>query len=290
MNIESYRNYCLSIGEDVEERMPFGAFKAAQGVLAFYVCGHIFCFFDIDNYGVVTLKCQPERVEELQVRYNCVGKPSNLPPRYWIGVDATAAPDDLLCELTLNSYHIVREKYGRISRKRHDAATTIYRYCTPDGFDDLLLRSDGKTLTGLWFEGSRTGDGEVKCVSKKTPELRDTCRWLDIYFSGRQPEFTPDYRIENPTPFRKQVLELICRIPYGRTATYGEIAAAVAQANGMTKMSAQAIGGAVGWNPIGIIVPCHRVIGANGNLTGYGGGMRNKTALLKLEGWTEKGM
>jgi len=81
-------------------------------------------------------------------------------------------------------------------------------------------------------------------------------------------------------------MQLLCSIPYGKTMTYGAIADAIAQRHGIPKMSAQAVGGAVGWNPIGIIVPCHRVVGANGNLTGYGGGMNNKIALLRLEGMT----
>ena len=90
--------------------------------------------------------------------------------------------------------------------------------------------------------------------------------------------------MENLTPFRKEVSEIMCQIPFGKTVTYGEIAAAIAKKHGIEKMSAQAVGGAVGWNPIGIIVPCHRVVGANGSLTGYGGGLHNKIALLRLEG------
>ena len=110
------------------------------------------------------------------------------------------------------------------------------------------------------------------------PVIRDTCRWLDIYFSGRQPDFTPIFQMDNLTPFRKRVLEMVCTIPWGRTMTYGEIAGRLGI------RSAQAVGGAVGWNPICLIVPCHRVMGANGSLTGYGGGLRNKAALLRLEG------
>ena len=128
------------------------------------------------------------------------------------------------------------------------------RYPTPEGFDDLLMCSDGETLTGLWFEGSRD----------------------------------PAYRMDGLTPFRKQVSDIMCEIPFGQTVTYGEIAKRIAETRNLAplptrKMSAQAVGGAVGWNPICIIVPCHRVVGANGNLTGYGGGMHNKIALLKLE-------
>ncbi len=111
MNVEDYRDYCLSLGSDVEERLPFTAFKYADGVLAFYVHGHMFSFFDCDNFGIVTLKCQPERIEELKAQYGSVGSPYNLSPKHWIGVDAQTAPDDLLQELTRNSYEIVKAKY-----------------------------------------------------------------------------------------------------------------------------------------------------------------------------------
>ena len=163
-----------------------------------------------------------------------------------------------------------------------------FRYPTPKGFDDLLMCSDGEALTGLWFEGSRNENKPSSDVVETFPEtsqtptlfpvIRDTCRWLDVYFSGRQPDFTPVYRMEGLTPFRKAVLDKVCEIPFGQTMTYGEIS------KRLKVNSAQAVGGAVGWNPICIIVPCHRVMGANGNLTGYSGGMHNKIALLKLEG------
>ncbi len=111
MNIEDYRDYCLSMGEDVEGKLPFGAFRYAQDVLAFYVCSHMFAFFKCDDFSVVTLKCQPDRIDELKAQYDCIGKPFNESPRYWIGVDPTTAPDTMLKELTLNSYTLVREKY-----------------------------------------------------------------------------------------------------------------------------------------------------------------------------------
>lgn len=111
MNIEDYRDYCLSLGADVEEKLPFTAFHYASGVLVFYVHGHMFSFFDCDNYGVITLKCQPERIEELQVEHSCIGKPFNMSAKHWIGIDAATAPDDLLRELTRNSYEIVKAKY-----------------------------------------------------------------------------------------------------------------------------------------------------------------------------------
>lgn len=107
---------------------------------------------------------------------------------------------------------------------------------------------------------------------------------MDLYFSGREPDFTPQYKIEGLTPFRLEVINILNTIPYGKTMTYGEIAEKIAAARGIRRMSAQAVGQAVGWNPICIIVPCHRVLGAGGSLTGYGGGIDNKISLLKCEG------
>ena len=156
----------------------------------------------------------------------------------------------------------------------------MFKYHTPEGFDNLLMRFDGEVLTGLCFEGSRdeSKTAELRMSAALPSVFHDTCRWLDIYFSGHQPDFTPAYRLDGLTPFRKSVSEIMCEIPFGQTMTYGEIA------KRLKINSAQAVGGAVGWNPICLIVPCHRVIGANGNLTGYGGGMENKIALLRLEG------
>ena len=159
-----------------------------------------------------------------------------------------------------------------------------FRYPTPKGFDDLLMCTDGEVLTGLWFAGSHDENKHTlhivgTCHGASLPTvIHDTCRWLDIYFSGRHPDFTPAYRMGGLTSFRKAVLDVVSEIPFGQTITYGEIA------KQLKVNSAQAVGGAVGWNPICLIVPCHRVMGANGNLTGYGGGIPNKIALLKLEG------
>ena len=163
--------------------------------------------------------------------------------------------------------------------------TCTCKYKTPQGLDDMLMCSDGEMLTGLWFEGSRgLLKRRLERAERDGAVFRETRRWLDIYFSGRQPDFTPRYRMDGLTPFRRDVVEAMCAIPFGETATYGDIAGALARKHGIAKMSAQAVGGAVGWNPICIIVPCHRVIGANGNLTGYGGGIMNKVRLLSLEG------
>lgn len=152
-------------------------------------------------------------------------------------------------------------------------------YITPTAFNNLLLYSDGEVLTGLHFVKS----GTVAKSDYTLPIFKDVERWLDIYFSGCEPDFTPNFRIDNTTPFRKDVLEIVRQIPFGKTLTYGDIASQIAKNYSIEKMSAQAVGGAVGWNPICIIVPCHRVLGANGNITGYSGGLQNKIELLKLE-------
>ena len=162
--------------------------------------------------------------------------------------------------------------------------TYTYTYKTPTQFSDMVMNSDGEYLTGLWFEGSRDSSKHENGAVKDLPIFRETCRWLDLYFSGNVPDFTPKYKINGLTPFRKEVSDIMNTIGYGQTLTYNDIAKIIAKRRGMEKMSAQAVGGAVGWNPICIIIPCHRVIGANGNLTGYGGGLNNKIELLKLEG------
>lgn len=159
----------------------------------------------------------------------------------------------------------------------------IHTYQTPTGFDNLLLSSDGTYLTALCFEHSRDVRKIEHGEPKELPIFEQTVRWLDIYFSGKQPDFTPAYKID-ATPFRQAVIERMLRISYGQTVTYGSIAAELAAERNLARISAQAVGGAVGFNPICLIVPCHRVVGASGSLTGYGGGIRNKIALLKLEG------
>ena len=175
----------------------------------------------------------------------------------------------------------------------------VFRYQTPEGFDNMLISTNDEVLTGLWFEESRDADKhsldvvETRRATSLPTIIHDTCHWLDVYFSGRQPDFTPAYCMQDLTPFRKKVLDIVGEIPYGRTMTYGEIAKRIVETFPETspetfpkprKMSAQAVGGAIGWNPICLIVPCHRVMGANGKLTGYGGGLHNKIALLKHEG------
>lgn len=157
-------------------------------------------------------------------------------------------------------------------------------YRTPGGFTDLVMTSDGESLTGLSFVGSKkTANYRLAGVERDFPIFRETRRWLDVYFSGRQPDFTPPYALCGLTPFRQDVVDEMLKIPFGGTVSYGGIARAIAERRGYKKMSAQAVGGAVGWNPVCLIIPCHRVIGANGSMTGYGGGLDNKIALLALE-------
>lgn len=162
----------------------------------------------------------------------------------------------------------------------------IYKctYETPKEFSNIIMNSDGEYLTGLWFEYSRdSSKHKINCEEKNLPVFNETKKWLDLYFSSKVPGFTPKYKIENLTPFRKQVMNIMNTISYGKTLTYNDISKIIAKNRGIKKMSAQAVGGAVGWNPICIIIPCHRVVGTNGSLTGYGGGIKNKVELLKLE-------
>lgn len=157
------------------------------------------------------------------------------------------------------------------------------RYKSPLG--DILLASDDAGLTGLWFEGQRYFALHLAAdhIEKETDILMQAKKWLDIYFSGHEPDFLPPIHVEG-TSFHREVCEIMLSIPYGKTMTYGEIAQIIASRRGIGKMSARAVGGAVGHNEISIIIPCHRVVGANGNLTGYGGGISRKIRLLELEG------
>ncbi len=153
----------------------------------------------------------------------------------------------------------------------------------------VLMASDGENLTGLWFFGAKhfaAGLGSERQI-KELPIFKNARKWLDIYFSGREPDFTPPLLLRG-SDFQNEVWNLLRKIPYGQTATYGEIAKRLASARGIERMSARAVGAAVGRNPISIIVPCHRVIGASGGLTGYAAGADKKAYLLNLERKAEK--
>ena len=157
-----------------------------------------------------------------------------------------------------------------------------YHYESPLGA--ITLASDGDALTGLWFDGQKYYAETLHTdhQEKALPVFEDAVRWLDIYFSGKAPGFTPMLSMRT-TPFRKAVWEILMTIPYGQTMTYGQIARQVAEQLGLQQMSAQAAGGAVGHNAISLIIPCHRVVGADGSLTGYAGGIDKKVRLLQME-------
>lgn len=148
----------------------------------------------------------------------------------------------------------------------------------------ILLAADDVGLTGLWFEGQKyfaaTLPAEVQ--TKETPALREGRRWLDLYFAGKEPKTSPPLHLIG-TPFRLSVWKILSEIPYGKTMTYGDIAQRLAQERGLPRLSARAVGSAVGRNPISLIIPCHRVIGRNGRLTGYAGGLHRKAYLLAME-------
>ena len=155
------------------------------------------------------------------------------------------------------------------------------RYASPLG--GLLLAADEQGLIGLWFDGARHFAANLPEArkEKRTPILDEAARWLDDYFSGGQPDFTPPLHPAG-SAFRKAVWDILLTIPYGQTLTYGAIARQLAAQQG-GRVSAQAVGGAVGHNPISLIIPCHRVVGTNGSLTGYAGGLEKKVQLLELE-------
>lgn len=149
----------------------------------------------------------------------------------------------------------------------------------------ITISSDGTALTGLWFDGQKYFASTLGAdyTEKNLPVFAEAKHWLDIYFSGRKPDFTPPLSL-NGSAFRMAVWQILQSIPYGQTITYGDIAKQLAAQHGKAKMSAQAVGGAVGHNPISIIVPCHRVVGTGDSLTGYAGGIDKKVQLLELEG------
>lgn len=158
-----------------------------------------------------------------------------------------------------------------------------HHYASPLG--GVTLASDGEALTGLWFDGQKyyAASLSARHAEKALPVFDEAARWLDLYFSGHDPGFTPPLNLRG-TAFRRAVWELLLTIPFGHTMTYGQIAETLAARAGLSRMSARAVGGAVGHNPVSLIVPCHRVVGADGSLTGYAGGLERKRRLLLLEG------
>ena len=191
----------------------------------------------------------------------------------------------------------------------------VYHYRSPLG--GITIATDGEALIGLWFDGQEhfgstlgegsgagreaatavggaaiadaaavdAGPGAADPEAVRSVVIDETVEWLDQYFSGKMPDHTPKIRLIG-TDFRKRVWEKLLTVPYGQTTTYGELAAELAEGaagNAAKGASARAVGGAVARNPISIIVPCHRVLGAGGSLTGYAGGTEKKAALLELE-------
>ena len=148
----------------------------------------------------------------------------------------------------------------------------------------ITLASDGGSIIGLWFDDQKFFGGTLSehHSERKLPIFEETERWLEIYFSGRIPDFTPKLCMR-ASAFRRAVWETMLAIPYGQTMTYGQIAGRVAGESGQKRMSAQAVGGAVAHNAISLIIPCHRVVGADGSLTGYASGIDRKIRLLQLE-------
>ena len=169
---------------------------------------------------------------------------------------------------------------------------SVCHYNSPLG--GITLACDEEGLTGLWFDGQKYFGSEIlkggammeqgaeEKEGKRPPVLEQTVKWLNLYFSGQEPDFTPPLHLIG-SEFRLAVWKMLLEIPYGQTTTYKELAGRIAEQRGIKTMSAQAVGGAVGHNPISIIVPCHRVLGTDGSLTGYAGGIDKKISLLTLE-------
>ena len=157
-----------------------------------------------------------------------------------------------------------------------------HRFNSPLG--GITMASDGEALTGLWFDGQKyfAASLEKEHEERMLPVFDLADKWLNLYFSGSEPGFLPPLLMRT-TEFRKTVWEILLSIPYGKTMTYGEIADRIAAGRGLSRMSAQAVGGAVAHNAISLMIPCHRVVGTDGSLTGYAGGLEKKIWLLELE-------
>ena len=176
---------------------------------------------------------------------------------------------------------MAEEEWNKWNIKKEKGKQMEYEHRCASPLGDILMKSDGTALTGLWFADS-VDLCEDEDAGELLPVFRQAEEWLRIYFEGRDPGFLPPVKLEG-SAFGKEVWEILNTIPYGRTMSYGEIAKILAERRGIPRMAAQAVGGAVGKNPVSLIVPCHRVIGTNGSLVGYGGGLDRKKRLLELE-------
>lgn len=158
--------------------------------------------------------------------------------------------------------------------------------CTNDSpLGTLLLAAENQSLIGAWFEGAKYYGsvlGDTFCEAKEDAALRSACAWLNAYFAGTMPDPNALPLRLSGSEFRQSVLRALLRIPYGETTSYGALAKQLAAETGK-RVSAQAVGGAVGHNPISVIIPCHRVLGSDGSLTGYAGGLERKRMLLQHE-------
>ena len=162
-----------------------------------------------------------------------------------------------------------------------------YQINYPSPIGSVTLASDGKNIVGLWFKGQKYYGGTIKnelTDDNDLPVFSAAKNWLDNYFNGDRPAISELPLSLIGGDFHRAVWEILCAIPYGEHTTYGDIAKKIAVTMKKPNVSARAVGGAVGHNPISIIIPCHRVIGANGNLTGYAGGIDKKIKLLQHEG------
>lgn len=169
-------------------------------------------------------------------------------------------------------------------RSQKEECNRMYTLHYDSPLGGILLAADEIGLTGLWFDGQKyfARDLPADRVERNTPTLSEAKRWLDVYFTGKEPDFMPPLHPIG-SAFRRSVWDILLQIPYGQTTTYGEIARQLAEKQGLPRMSAQAVGGAVGHNEISVIIPCHRVVGTNGSLTGYAGGIDKKVKLLEWE-------
>ena len=183
-----------------------------------------------------------------------------------------------------------RDSMSTTRNTRKESMHYLNHYESPLGA--MTMASDGEHLTGLWFDGQKydrsTIDGNAE-LKPHLPVFTQTAQWLDAYFEGTDPGFTPPISVKG-SDFKKMVSSIMLSIPFGATSTYARIAAEVARRTGRTHMSAQAVGGAVGRNPIVLIVPCHRVLASNGSLRGYAGGVDRKERLLQMEGVNMSGL
>ena len=158
---------------------------------------------------------------------------------------------------------------------------TVWEYMSPIG--PMTLAEENGALVGAWFVHQKYYPEALAADRRETEAICQAESWLDAYFAGKRPDIRLLPLNPKGSAFRRQVWQLLCAIPYGETTTYAALAAELAKARNIPKMSAQAVGGAVAHNPISVIIPCHRVVGSDGRLTGYAGGLDKKEFLLKLE-------